>query len=809
MTKLKKLLHIVTLSGLAVAQPIYSIFSNNAEFFVAHDTQPIMLIFLCLVISLVIPILLLPVTLVPGKIGHFSFLGLVSIFTCLMALPLIDQIGVISEYSKILLSATFGISIAILYLLLSGFRLWLTLFSPLVFVFPIQFLFFSPVFSLLFPDSVYKVGALEREGTPPIVLVILDELSTQSLLNRDKGLDRSRYPNFAKLADDGTWYKNASTMGLATTQVVPSILSGLAPYQDEETRLPIVKAYPKNIFTWLRKSYDFNVSERITTLCPDNLCNKNQGEPTSLKGMAIDMAVVYLHRVTPSGYRYLLPDISSNWTGFGFSVMEEINAPRKIYEGERFEKFIHSIKSGEKPSLNVIHSVLPHVPYNYLASGTHYAYEKGVPEGVNNERWSDQEEIVKLGYQRYSQQLAYVDKLLGQLFHQLEIENLYNEALVIVTSDHGVSFQVGLHRRDLTLESLVDVVPVPLIVKFPHQKEPSVDGRFVSNVDILPTIVDVLAVELPWEMAGFSLLSERDRAEILIPFPEPARDLRFSPKDTFSAPHFEKLLGYSGLGKIRPDTEENLLKDFLGQDTKQVKQVFQGQLKIENKIAFRNIDLDSNYLPALLKGEVISDESAPLTLGLAVQNKIVGFTKTFSFSGQQHHFSFLIPEKAFSNGDNKIEVFAITDQDFGLYLQRVVEDSWVFYPSKSILGFLDRIIVRETDVFFTGWAIDVNTLSPASEVYLIIEGEVIAWSKLTISRQDVDLKYNSKEPLISGYQFSIPRKQLETMLDEGFLLKDIQIVAVNAKNESNALIINPKAIAKALSQFGRLPILTN
>ena len=64
---------------------------------------------------------------------------------------------------------------------------------------------------------------------PPVVVVIFDALPVH-LLEDDQGrIDSVRFPNFAAFAQDGTWYRNATTVSEATPLSIPAMLDGRAP----------------------------------------------------------------------------------------------------------------------------------------------------------------------------------------------------------------------------------------------------------------------------------------------------------------------------------------------------------------------------------------------------------------------------------------------------------------------------------------------------------------------------------------------------------------------------------------------------
>jgi arylsulfatase A-like enzyme len=113
-----------------------------------------------------------------------------------------------------------------------------------------------------------------------------------------------------------------------------------------------------------------------------------------------------------------------------------------------------------------------------------------------------------------------MDAAFGELLAVLKREGLYDETMIVLTSDHGEEFgergKVGWHSHTLFDELL----HVPLIIKFPESRfAGAVIDRQVRSIDIAPTILDVLGVPIPKEFEGVSLLTEdeaRDAARFAI-----------------------------------------------------------------------------------------------------------------------------------------------------------------------------------------------------------------------------------------------------------------------------------------------------
>jgi len=108
----------------------------------------------------------------------------------------------------------------------------------------------------------------------------------------------------------------------------------------------------------------------------------------------------------------------------------------------------------------------------------------------------------------YDGEIRYSDeRLIKRLLEKLKEMNLYDQTMVIFTSDHGEEFYdhgSWLHGQNLYDESL----KVPLIIKFPESR---FAGKRVESVvrliDIMPTILDELGIDFSdYELEGKSLI---------------------------------------------------------------------------------------------------------------------------------------------------------------------------------------------------------------------------------------------------------------------------------------------------------------
>ena len=157
---------------------------------------------------------------------------------------------------------------------------------------------------------------------------------------------------------------------------------------------------------------------------------------------------------------------------------------------------------------------MPHEPWIYLPSGRQSRPAGKDPvEGINKLPGFDDPDLSLHNHLRHLLQVGYTDHQIGELLARLRRTGLLERALIVVTADHGYSFQVGVRSRRLLSEGNVEeIAPVPFFVKAPGQTEGRVDEGLVRNVDIVATIADLLDTSVFWKQDGHSAFSAATRA---------------------------------------------------------------------------------------------------------------------------------------------------------------------------------------------------------------------------------------------------------------------------------------------------------
>jgi arylsulfatase A-like enzyme len=106
----------------------------------------------------------------------------------------------------------------------------------------------------------------------------------------------------------------------------------------------------------------------------------------------------------------------------------------------------------------------------------------------------------------YMGEINFADSQVGRLIDQLKALEMYENSMIIITSDHGEEFWD--HEKFEHGHTLYDeLVHVPLIIKYPTDIEPArnVIDTQVRLIDVIPTVFDWLGIEKPESFIGESL----------------------------------------------------------------------------------------------------------------------------------------------------------------------------------------------------------------------------------------------------------------------------------------------------------------
>jgi hypothetical protein len=659
-------LELLALASFAFSRPILSVFGDTPQLFVSRDASRADVVGFALVVTLVPATVLALVGMASGVFGarprRVTHVVLVAACAGLgFWRAFHDPTG---GRTWVLPALAVGAAGAVVVGVLRSHRRtrettarFLRVASIGAGVFALQFLVVSPVATTLVApaaavDERITSQAVQDLGPdpPPVVMVVLDELPTSSLLDGEGDIDGDLYPAFAALASDATWYRNHTTVAAHTVDALPALLTGRYPPPAESS----MRSDPENLFSLLAGTHDLAVEEPVTRLCTDALCPHES--PSSVRELATDAAGWWAGGLTWEMAENMAVPALPGSTGPG-----RYERARETIDGL-------DLGGGERPPFAFLHFVLPHGPWEYTEDGSLYARPDGT-RGVVAHRWTDAG--MELGRQRHILQVQATDALLGRLLDALQRAGVYDDALIVVTADHGVTFTPGRPTREVVAGTEHDILWTPLLVKAPGQAEPEVVDDNVVIIDVLPTIADVLGLRIPWDVDGRPTGSS-PRPEATKPLidgyvpagaDEPLRPVDGRAHvDIEVGDLFEQVLAGEAARASGPDAAWRTTEygDVFGEEVAAVAHgpADDSTVRIQWPAGFDDIDTDEP-LPL----EILASTSAPAgTVVAFALNGTIGSLGEVQDSYQDggRLVQGLLPPTLFEDGANELEAFAVT-----------------------------------------------------------------------------------------------------------------------------------------------------
>jgi len=325
---------------------------------------------------------------------------------------------------------------------------------------------------------------------PNILLITLDALRYDHL--GCYGYKRDTSPNIDRIAEVGALFLNAIAQSSHTAPCMYSILTS---------------AYPSECGV---ASFGDQIPDNTPTL--SNLL-KVSGYKTGFFSSHVGIATI-------RGFDESFDTFYSIWT-----FREDLNN-KSIKVTDINPRIIKWIEKNKKEKFFLwVHYLEPHYPMNpplaYSKLFLDYNYNTIEPKvkisdndvfglgGIPRRLANLNNDITDLNYyiNLYDTTIRYADDQIGELVQYLKKMGLDNKTVIIISSDHGES--LGEHDLYFThgFQLYEGLVRVPLIIKgaAPFLKKKKIAAQ-VQQVDIAPTILEILKIKKPLSMIGTGLM---------------------------------------------------------------------------------------------------------------------------------------------------------------------------------------------------------------------------------------------------------------------------------------------------------------
>ena len=655
------LIELISLAGIAIAQPLFETEKFNASALsAAGATLPVLILFTAIVIlapAIFLWFVELPVEILAPKLRsrlHSLLLGF------LVSIIIFEALGSMTAFElgpllgASIIGGLFFSTLVAKYALIKTFIRVLAFAAP---VFGALFLLSAPIQSIL--PTQAKSPSLNVGKAKRVVMIVMDELSVKSLLDGGGKIDAELFPNFASLAADSHWYRNTTSVAPFTQVAVPAVASGEFP--ESAADLPTATAFPNTIFSLLGGSYKVTANEISSErLCPQKICPRRspQGFLHLEKSIVKNAADLWWRFVSP---------------GPGATFKCFCDAATELDGLRQGQKFIGGIQPSTEPSFNYVHLLIPHAPWHLTPSGQSYNKGFSIPSGLTPElKWSSQV-AAEANKQQHLLQLQAGDKFLGSVVTRLRTLGLYDDSLIVLTADHGVSFRKGSGYRSIDEKNYADILWVPLFIKEPgNVGGGTIDDRPATSVDIVPTMADALDVKIPWRQDGVSLL----KAPVAR---SPRKFLDWPSGFSFLPPSQTKYSGFdeeSGFAEVIATPAVNpgavsrnriyaidgssSYANLIGTNPESILDLTKpGTNAIyTNGGDYLHVRPAAKYAPwALLRGGL--DGETQGLIAVAVNGTIQAISRTLPSILKSPGFSVPLPTNAFISGANKVDVYRV------------------------------------------------------------------------------------------------------------------------------------------------------
>jgi Sulfatase len=375
--------------------------------------------------------------------------------------------------------------------------------------------------------------------------------------------------------------------------------------------------------------------------------------------------------------------------------------------------------------------------------------------------------------------------MIGDLLARLESLGILDEAILVVTADHGISFRTDTPRRDITDGNAYEVGLVPLFIKAPHQDKGVVDTTPARTIDVMPTVAELLGMELPWAHEGQSLIGYPREAPPLVVqaaggedillgnVEQGVRDVTADVEALFGDEHgsfdlyslgaYDSLVGLTTAGLAFGPSEL--------------------AAEVEEIWRLSHVAPYTGFVPGFLHGHLVGKVDEDVHVAVALNGVVGTVVPVFDPDGEESRFNALLPDEAFVAGYNDLELFAVSGPSNAPVIETVAlegntrfqmenaEDgrvtrlldseggSWPVVQRSTVTGYVDAAGWPEAeyetfgpkDLYLHGWAVDRRSMKPVDRV-VYFANEVFAGSaRIDVERSANAEFYESDDVLVSGF----------------------------------------------------------
>ncbi|MFY7738883.1 MAG: LTA synthase family protein [Flavobacterium sp.] len=308
--------------------------------------------------------------------------------------------------------------------------------------------------SLLVPIKYYKNNPKTK---PNVVILILESYAKEYISAFNKDMNIRNYKGYSpfvdSLAQHSMIYTNGYANGYKSIHGMSSVIAGIPSFKDAFTSSP----YPKQ-----------KIESLVSVL-------KSEGYDTSFFHGAPNGSMGFLGFGNILGYDHYYGKNEYNNDA-------DFDGVWGIWDEPFMQYFNKTISKKEQPFMATLFSVSSHEPYIVPDK-----YQGKFPKGDNP----------------IHQCIGYTDYALKQFFNAAKKEKWYQNTIFVLVADHDNLIFYDDYLKDQNFHT------VPILFFSPNKKYVGVNKDWAQQIDIYPTLLDMMGYDKPFRSWGRSLISEK------------------------------------------------------------------------------------------------------------------------------------------------------------------------------------------------------------------------------------------------------------------------------------------------------------
>jgi phosphoglycerol transferase MdoB-like AlkP superfamily enzyme len=293
---------------------------------------------------------------------------------------------------------------------------------------------------------------------PNIVILILESYGREYIASFNSGKRISGYKGYSpfvdSLAQHSLIFTNAYANGYKSIHGVSSIIAGIPSFKEAFTSSP----YPKQ-----------KIESLVSTL-------ESEGYNTSFFHGAPNGSMGFLGFGNILGY-------DQYYGKTEFNNDSEFDGVWGIWDEPFFQFFNQKLSGMKQPFMSTLFSVSSHEPYKVPKK-----YEGKFPAGDVN----------------IHKTIGYTDFALRRFFNEAKKQPWFKNTIFVLVADHGNTIFYDEYRKEFNRNT------VPVLFYSANEKYVGINDDFAQQIDIYPTLLDMIGYQKPFRSWGRSLIGDKE-----------------------------------------------------------------------------------------------------------------------------------------------------------------------------------------------------------------------------------------------------------------------------------------------------------